>query len=156
MHDKDKSGTPQPTVTEESEKAGQTSPAHWQGEPVPHGHEQRTQDIGFDQRGAGRARQYGRAGALGKKHNDQERRPTRGPARPDPGVLEGVRNALDRSAADTSGVSVTVSEGVVRLSGRVNNYDDKVDLEQRVANCSGVVQVLNQLEPDSPSGKAGN
>lgn len=43
---------------------GDLSPSHWQGEPLPHGHEEQTQDIGFDQRHAGRAkqRQYGRAG----------------------------------------------------------------------------------------------
>src|SRR5690606_29797942 len=50
------------------------SPAHWQGQPVPNKTAQPTRDVGIDERGAGTARQYGRAGDLGKKKNDQEER----------------------------------------------------------------------------------
>src|SRR5690554_4797433 len=95
------------------------SPSHWQGEPLPKGGDDQTQDIGFDQRGAGRARQYGRAGSYGKHYNEQERRPTRGDVPPDDSLRDALVDAFDRSGVNLDAVIIAVNSGVVQLEGQV-------------------------------------
>lgn len=121
------------------------SPAHWQGQPVPDKTAQPTRNVGIDKRGAGTARQYGRAGDLGKKNNDQEERPPRGATLPDAEVLDHVKAELQLSGVDVRGVMVAVHAGEVVLDGEVPTQDDKLTLEQRLAHCRGVVTVRNQL-----------
>ena len=121
------------------------SPAHWQGQPVPNKTAQPTRDVGIDERGAGTARQYGRAGDLGEQKNEQEDRPPRGATLPDAEVLGHVRAELELSGVDVKGVMVAVHAGEVVLDGEVPTQDDKLTLEQRLAHCRGVVTVRNQL-----------
>lgn len=124
------------------------SPAHWQGQPVPDNNEQYTQDVGFDRRGSGTARQFGRAGTYGARKNKQEQRPPRGPVLPDAMILGDVRAVLERSGLNIEGIMVSVHGGEVVLDGRVDVFNDKLAAEQVVANCRGVRRVRNQLESE--------
>lgn len=137
--------------SDDSDNRGDVSPAHWQGEPLPDGHDKQTQEVGFDQRGAGRASQYGRAGDYGERHQKQERRPPRGETRPDKDLLDAVHDAYQDSRLDIGAVKVIVDKGVVHLSGHVARDDDKYALERLAANCPGTIAVQNQIEVgDSP------
>lgn len=142
---------PDVAPSEGSENRDTLSPSHWQGEPLPKGHEDQTQDVGFDQRGAGRARQYGRAGAYGQHHNEQERRPARGDVRPDDSLRDALHDAFGQSGVDLDAVVITVNSGVVQLKGQVADRDEKYLLERLAAKCSGIVSVKNQLEFGSSS-----
>src|SRR5690625_3227910 len=64
--------------TDNPENPRSISPAHWQGQPVPTSSNTQTSQPGFDRRGAGTARQFGRAGDYGQQKNQDEQRPQRG------------------------------------------------------------------------------
>lgn len=142
---------PDVAPSEGSESRDTLSPSHWQGEPLPKGDDDQTQDVGFDQRGAGRARQYGRAGAYGKHHNEQERRPTRGDVPPDDSLRDALVDAFDRSGVNLDAVIIAVNSGVVQLEGQVADRDEKYLLERLAAKISGIVSVKNRLEFGSSS-----
>lgn len=132
---------------------GSVSPAHWQGEPVPHGTGKRTQDIGFDRRGAGEASQYGRAGVYGQHYRKQQRLPPRGQTRPDAALLEDVRDVFVQSGLNAANVTVSVDRGVVQLDGSVEHHDEKYAFERLAANCHGTIAVSNRLELIPPAGE---
>lgn len=132
--------------SEGAENRDTLSPAHWQGEPLPQGQDDQTQDVGFDQRGAGRARQYGRAGAHGQRHNEEERRPPRGQVPPDDSLRHDVQEAFGQSGVDMNAVTVQVDDGIVKLTGHVLNRDEKYLLERLAAKCPGIIKVENRLE----------
>lgn len=142
---------PDDATTDERDNRDTLSPAHWQGEPLPKGHDKQTQDVGFDQRGAGRARQYGRAGAHGQRHNEQERRPARGQVPPDDSLRHAVLDAFGQSGVDLGAVVITVNDGAVQLDGHVATRDEKYLLERMAAKCPGIITVDNRLEVASPS-----
>lgn len=147
----------QPPAAEPSDKdnVGGQSPAHWQGEPLPTGEGGQTQDVGFDRRGAGRARQYGRAGAHGQRYNEQERRPPRGQTPPGDVLLDAVLDVFRQTGVDISRVAVKVDDGVIHLDGSVADLDEKNLLEQMAAKCPGVIEVKSNLDPaPSPSDDA--
>ena len=132
--------------SEGAENRDTLSPAHWQGEPLPQAQEGQTQDVGFDQRGAGRARQFGRAGTHGQRHNEQERRPARGQVPPDDSLRHDVQEAFGQSGVDMDAVAVHVDDGIVQLTGHVANRDEKYLLERMAAKCPGIIKVDNRLE----------
>src|SRR5690625_2321341 len=127
-----------------TENRSSTSPAHWQGEPLPRGSEKKTQDIGFDQRGSGRSQQYGRAGDYGDVYEERERRPQRGGRQPDDYLYEHVQDVFNQSGLNVSDVVVHVNNGVVTLEGSID-ADDSYVLERLAVNCRGTVRVENKL-----------
>lgn len=144
-----KQNEPQPggaSNTDNRNNRSSTSPAHWQGEPLPRDARNQTQEIGFDERGAGRASQYGRAGTYGKAHQQRESRPQRGETVPDDVLLKNVQDAFHQSGLNIADVLIHVEKGVVRLKGYVQDPQDQYALERFAVNCEGTVTVENQLE----------
>lgn len=130
---------------------GGTRPAHWQNTPLPRERMQQTGSPQIDERAAGRGRQYGAAGAYGRAHEQQMRRPPRGYTRSDDSLLDEVCDMLSRSRIDVSDVTVSVQDGVVTLTGTVARRNDRRETEYHVANCPGTVDVVNRLKVvDSP------
>ena len=57
-----------------------------------------------------------------------------------------VRNALNRPpSADGTGISVTVKEGVVTLTGRVDSYLERWEVERTAARVIGVRKVVAEV-----------
>lgn len=134
------------SIEDDRNNRSSTSPAHWQGEPLPQNARNPTQDIGFDQRGAGRSQQFGRAGDYGEAHEHRERRPQRGERQPDDFLLEHVWDVFKQSGLDVRDVMVRVQKGVVVLEGHIEGEDDRYVLERLAANCRGTVAVENRLD----------
>lgn len=146
---KEKPARRQSSVEDSRKNRGSVSPAHWQGEPLPDNSNKSTQEIGFDKRGAGSARQYGRAGDYGQANNEQESRPPRGPKQPDDELLNDVLDVFRQSGLNATDVEVSVNKGVVHLSGIVEDQADKYAFERLAISCRGAVAVENQLEQRS-------
>lgn len=135
--------------TDNPENPRSISPAHWQGQPVPTSSDTQTSQPGFDRRGAGTARQFGRAGDYGQQKNQDEQRPQRGAIMPDSRVLDAARDVLEHSGINVINVELSVHAGEVTVQGTVDNRDDKLAVERLLANAPGVVSVRNQLDTAS-------
>jgi hypothetical protein len=71
---------------------------------------------------------------------------SRHPHRKDAWIKEDVRNALyNQAEIDATEIDVQVTEGVVTLSGKVENRLAKKIAEQTTEKCLGVTEVKNQL-----------
>lgn len=133
-------------IEDDHNNRSSNSPAHWQGEPLPDADNTKTQDVGFDRRGSGRSRQYGRAGDYGEVHDEREERPQRGGREPDDFLIEHVRDVFRQSGLNVADVVVRVHQGVVSLDGYIDEADDRYVLERLAGNCRGTVAVENHLE----------
>ena len=99
----------------------------------------RTAEIGRAVRGRGEQM----ASAL----EDQEERRNRQPRyrRPDERILDDVWIRISLAAVDSQDVEVEVTEGIVRLSGRVSTRFEKRVIEEIAESVFGVREVNNQL-----------
>jgi len=72
--------------------------------------------------------------------------PTTFPVPNDTEIASNIRNVLEwNPTIDSSGIDVSVSDGVVTLSGAVDSYWQKTRAGYLVANVSGVTDVINLL-----------
>jgi len=94
--------------------------------------------------GGGYSGQSGYGGA-GSQQSFRGRGP-KGYERSDDRVKEQVCELLsDHDDIDASEITVSVSSGVVTLSGSVNDRREKYHVEEVVSRCSGVKDVDNQI-----------
>ena len=74
----------------------------------------------------------------------------KGYQRSDERIKEIVCDQLsDDPLIDASEISVAVANGIVTLSGAVNDRGTRFDVEEMVSRCSGVIDVENQLRVGS-------
>lgn len=72
--------------------------------------------------------------------------------RSDTQIAVAVRNSLEWNAVvPDSQITSTVTDGWIKLEGRVNSHVQRVDAEWAVANLTGVIGVTNELNVETPS-----
>lgn len=70
-------------------------------------------------------------------------------------IEQAVRNALDQNPAFTT-IEVSVLRGVVSLSGDVEHYQDKVNVEAAARSVAGVREVRNAISVTTPPESEGD
>ncbi len=126
--------------------------------PGSAGHDTQRYGGGFGRESDYGSTQYGRSGQQGSRSGGQESgewsrdrgqhygRGPKGYKRSDDRIKDEVNDQLMYSGhIDPSDIEVSVSEGVVTLSGTVENRRDKYEMEQLASNVLGVQDVVCQI-----------
>lgn len=112
---------------------------------------ERHYNFGPLERDHGRQRVVKREPRSGMKRPDHRGKGPIGYRRSNESIKEDVSESLYRNTqVDASGITVSVSNGVVTLDGLVDSREQKKEAEQAVENLAGVEDVYNYLKIKQP------